>query len=151
MEVVHHEVADLHHVMVKFVVIPQEWILLELSPRDLEQLLEELSETREIEVVLLEKLVADGCLAQLHDEVVDCLDAISDFPRVVTLHLVRLHLLSIRFPELGGQLLILLFGDQVLSQFVLWVVHTRVALRVDVGLRVPAVTLIVLACFLSGT
>jgi len=114
-EVVHHEVADLHHVMVKLVVIAQEWILLELSPRNLKQLLEELSETRKIEVVLLEKLVADGCLAQLHNEVVDGLDAISDLPRVVTLYLVRLHLFSVRFSELGGQLLVLLFGDQVLS------------------------------------
>jgi hypothetical protein len=44
-EVVHHEVTDFHHVMVKFVVIPQEWILLELPSCDLKQLLEELSET----------------------------------------------------------------------------------------------------------
>ena len=105
-QVVHYEVADLDHVEVELLFTAQKCILLELAPRHLEQLVEEVAEPQEVQIarlaLLMEKLVANGRLSQLHDEVIDRSDAIFDLASVVSGHLVRVHLLSIWLAELGG-------------------------------------------------
>ena len=130
MQIVHDKVAYLNHVVVKLVIVAQKLISLQLSPSHLKQLLEELSEARKVKIVLLEELIADGRSSQFHDEIVDCFDMILDFASVVALHLVRLHLLPIGLLELGGELLVLLLGDEIFAHFVL---RVQIELVLDLG------------------
>jgi len=109
MQIVHHEVTYLHHVMVQLIISSQNWVVYELSSRNIEQLLEEPSETREIYIVLLEKLVTDSCLAQFHNEVIDCLDTIFNLPCVKPFYLRRLHLFPVWLPKPGTKLIVLFF------------------------------------------
>ena len=67
----------------------------------------------------MEKLVTDSRLAQLHDEVINRLNPILDLAGVVAGDFVRLHLLPVRLAELGGELLVLFFRNQVFAELVL--------------------------------
>ena len=109
MKVVHDKVVDLDQILIKFVLMAKHVIFLKFFTSNIKQFLEELLQTIVVEVVLLEEFVAHGCLAQFHDKVVDSLHTVSDLAGVVARHLMRLHLLTVGLPKLGGQLFILLF------------------------------------------
>ena len=129
MQVIHDEIADLDHVEVQFLLAAQERVFLELAPRHFEQLVEEVAEPEEVQIaglsLLMEELVADGRLPQLHDEIIDRADAIFDLTHVISRHLMWVHLFSIWLAELSGELLVLLLRDQVRSKFVHWLGHQR--------------------------
>ena len=133
MEIVHDKVANFDHIVVQFVIVAQQLVALQLPPSHLKQFLEQLSEPGEVQIVLLEKLIANGRSSQFHDEIIYSLDVILDLSRVVTLHLVRLHLLPVGLLELGGELFVLLLRDEILAHFVL---RVEVELPLDLG-RAP--------------
>ena len=119
MQVVHDEIADFNHIVVKLIVITQELIALQLTPRDFKQLLKELSETRKVNIVLLEKLVANCSSSQLHDKVIDCLDTVLNLLCVVARHFMRLHFFTIGLRKSRFTFLVLFFRDKILSKFIL--------------------------------
>ena len=81
--------------MVQLIIVTKEFILLQLTPRHLEKLLEELTKPREVQVVLLEELVADGGSTQLHDKVIHGAYLILDLSGIVSRHFMRLHLFTV--------------------------------------------------------
>ena len=85
--------------MVQLIIVTKEFILLQLAPCHLEKLLEEFTKPREVQIVLLEELVTDGCPSQLHDKVVHSAYLVLDLAGVVPWHLVWLHLLAVRLLE----------------------------------------------------
>ena len=119
MQVVHDEIADFNHIVVKLIVITQELIALQLTPRDFKQLLKELSETRKVNIVLLEKLVANCSSPQLHDKVIDCLDTVLYILCVVAGHFMRLHFITIGLRKSCLTLLVFFLRDKILSKFIL--------------------------------
>lgn len=98
-----------------------------------EKLGEEFAESAELDVVLFEELVADRSLPQLHNEVCQSCELVSNLPCVEPWDLMWLHFFAIRLPKPGLEHLVLFFGDQVCSKFVFRVGHLRCELRA--GLR----------------
>ena len=71
MQIIHDEIAYFHHIEVKFIFIAKQLIFLQLVSQNLEELIKQVSQTTEVQIVLLKEFVTNGCSPQLFDEFVD--------------------------------------------------------------------------------